>query len=123
MTTTPPPPTTTPPPPTTTTDKTAPVVTKVSPAAGTKIKKDVNFKGVFNEKVKNVTTKTFTLKQKGKSGKIDAKVTLSSDGKTAKLNPKKNLKSGKTYIAKLSSGITDVKGNALAVKKWKVKVK
>jgi hypothetical protein len=127
-TTTTPPPTgggTTTPPPTggTATDKTAPTVSKVSPAAGTKVKKRVNFKAVFSEKVKNVTAKTFKLKQKGKAGKIDAKVTLSSDGKTAKLNPKKNLKSGKTYIAKLTSGITDMKGNALAVKKWKVKVK
>lgn len=119
--TTTPPPTT--PPPTTTTDKTAPTVTKVSPAAGTKVKKDVNFKGIFSEKVKNVSGKTFILKKKGSSKKIDAKVTLSSDGKTAKLNPKKNLKSGKTYIAKLTSGITDLKGNALSTKKWKVMVK
>ena len=73
--------------------------------------------GVAAEPVKG------TIKKKGSSKSLPAVVSLSSDKRTAKLNPKQNLKSGKTYIIKLTTGIKDKAGNALVAYKWTVKVK
>ena len=123
-TTTPPPTTTTPPPTTTPTgDTTRPKVSSASPTG--KVKKDVSFKAKFSEVVKgaSVSTKTMKIKKKGSSKSLPAVVSLSSDKRTAKLNPKQNLKSGKTYIIKLTTGIKDKAGNALVAYKWTVKVK
>jgi hypothetical protein len=123
-TTTPPPTTTTPPPTTTPTgDTTRPKVSSASPTG--KVKRDVSFKAKFSEVVKgaSVSTKTMKIKKKGSSKSLPAVVSLSSDKRTAKLNPKQNLKSGKTYIIKLTTGVKDKAGNALVAYKWTVKVK
>jgi hypothetical protein len=123
--TTPPPPTTTTPPPTTTPtgDTTRPKVSSASPTG--KVKRTVNFKAKFSEVVKgaSVSTKTMKIKKKGSSKSLPAVVSLSSDKRTAKLNPKQNLKSGKTYIIKLTTGVKDKAGNALVAYKWTVKAK
>ena len=54
----------------------------------------------------------------GRAAALAAQVTLSSDGRTATLNPNKNMRAGKTYRARLSSAITDRSGNALTALSW-----
>ena len=96
-------------------DGTAPVVVKRSPdPTGTRKQ---NVVVVFNEKVKNVTTTTMVLHVQGRTTKVPAKVSLSSSGLKATLNPTDKLKSGKYYTATLK-GIKDKAGNKLPKYTW-----
>ena len=83
----------------------------------------MNFVTKFSEPVRNVSRSTMKIYVQGREDAQTARVTLSSDGKTATLNPKYNLRAGKYYTVKLSSAITDRRGNRLAATAWKVRAK
>jgi len=100
-------------------DTTAPVV--VSKAPLTTATRTANFVAKFNEKVTGVTASTMKLYVAGRTTKLAATVTLSSDGRTATLNPSANLVVGKYYTVKLTSDIKDLAGNRLVATSWKVK--
>jgi hypothetical protein len=85
-------------------------------------KKGSNFVVTFNEKVYGVSKTTFRLFRKGSSTAIGATVTLSADHKKATLNPTNYLVVGRAYVAKLTSGIKDVKGNTLVATSYEVKI-
>ena len=99
-------------------DGTAPTVVSMLPQ-GT-VASSTNFTAKFSERVKNVNSTTMKLFQVGHPTALPAVVKLSTDGKTAILNPNSNLLHGRSYVIKLSSGIKDVAGNALAPTKWQV---
>ena len=96
-------------------DGTAPVVVKRSPDPTGSKKQNVVV--VFNEKVKNVTTTSMVLHVQGRTTKVPAKVSLSSSGLKATLNPTDKLKSGKYYTVTLK-GIKDKAGNKMAKYTW-----
>ena len=68
----------------------------------------------FNEPVKNVTGKTFFLVKDGSRRHVAARVSLSADKQTATLNPSKRLRRATRYVVKLTSKVTDLRGNPLA---------
>jgi hypothetical protein len=100
-------------------DTTKPVVTAKTPL--TSASRTTNFTAKFSEKVTGVNATTMTIYVAGRTTKLTAAVTLSSDGRTATLNPSANLVSGKYYTVKLSTAIKDLAGNALVATSWKVK--
>lgn len=102
-----------------TVDGLAPTVTSKSPT--TNAYRTANFVAKFSEPVKNVTTSTFQLIRVSTGKVVTATVTLSADKRTATLNPGSNLVVGAYYTARLTSGVTDLAGNKLAVVSWKVK--
>ena len=57
----------------------------------------------------------------GRQDPVRARVTLSPDRRTAKLNPRRNLRRGKVYTLKLSRAITDRRGNKLRATKWRAR--
>lgn len=77
-----------------------------------------NFVAKFSEPVINVSRSTMKLFVKGRQDALTARVSLSADGRTATLNPKQNLRAGKLYTLKLSTGITDHRGNSLRATSW-----
>jgi len=85
-------------------------------------KKGSNFVVTFSEPVYGVSKSTFRLFRKGSTTAISATVTLSADRKKAILNPTNYLVVGRTYVARLSSTIKDVKGNTLVAKSYEVKI-
>ena len=84
-------------------------------------KRRANFVAKFSERVYNVSGRTMKLFMKGRAKPVSARVTLSSDRKTAKLNPTRNLRPGKVYILKLSSGVKDKAGNRLSATSWRAR--
>jgi len=58
----------------------------------------------------------------GRSTSLSATVTLSTDKRSATLNPGANLRAGRTYTVRLSSKITDLSGNALTATSWSARV-
>ena len=55
----------------------------------------------------------FTLKKKGSAKAVSATVSYDADTRKATLDPARNLRSGATYVARVSTGATDPAGNAL----------
>ncbi len=102
-------------------DTTKPLVVKKTPL--TTATRSANFVAKFNEKVRGVGGASMKLYVAGRTTKLSATVKLSSDGRTATLNPTANLVAGKTYTLKLTSAIKDTAGNTLAPVSWKVKAK
>ncbi len=101
-----------------TVDASPPKVIKKTPTINPKA--TANFVVTFSEPVKNVNGKSFKLFMKGKRSKLAAKITMNAARTKAKLNPKYNLKRGKTYVVKLTSRIKDDGGNKLAPTTWQV---
>jgi N-acetylneuraminic acid mutarotase len=94
-------------------DVTPPEVTEVNPDPGAAcVATDVNVLAAFDEPLdaSSVNGTTFTLTETGGTS-IDATVTY--DGTTAVLDPLLPLIAGTGYDAKLTTGITDLAGNAL----------
>jgi hypothetical protein len=93
-------------------DGTPPTVLSVTP---TTLKPSSVITAKFSERVSGVTSGTMKLYKVVKRTKslIRASVTLSSTGKTAKLNPKPLLKPGKYLVVFVVSKITDRAGNTL----------
>jgi hypothetical protein len=100
-------------------DSATPTVTSKSPTTS-RVPRDVNFKVSFSETVRHLSTMTMRLYQSGKADPVSARIASSNGGRTWTLNPARLLTSGKRYTLKLSSGITDKAGNALAATSWTV---
>jgi hypothetical protein len=95
-------------------DTTPPTVTSKTPASGaTGVQVSASVSAVFSEAVNGVSTGSFTLTPAGGSA-LAATVTYDSANKTAALVPAAALLPNTTYTAQLTSGITDLAGNALA---------
>jgi hypothetical protein len=99
-------------------DALAPKVTTRYPTGSPK--RWTNFRATFSERVTNVKSTTMKLFVKGRKKKLPAKVKLNAAGTKAVLNPAANLKPGKTYTLKLTSGIKDTAGNRLVTYTWSV---
>ncbi|MDX6357226.1 MAG: hypothetical protein QOH37_280, partial [Nocardioidaceae bacterium] len=97
-------------------DATAPTVTAYTPTGVAK--RTAKVKATFAEKVKGVTTSSFTLHVAGRTSKLPAKVKVAKNHRNVKLIPKANLKKGKTYKVKLSKSIHDGAGNHLVKFTW-----
>jgi hypothetical protein len=97
-------------------DSAAPTVVAFSPTGVAKRTSKV--KATFNEKVKGVTTTSFTLHVAGRTSKLPARVKIASNKRDVKLIPKANLKKGKTYTVKLSKAIHDGAGNHMTTFRW-----
>lgn len=101
-------------------DDTGPRVISKTPLSQGKPKSNVVV--IFDEEVKALTSKTMSIFQKGKKGKLSAKVTLTGGGTRAVLNPAKNLKRGSSYTIKVAGSITDEWGNKLTPLSWTILV-
>ena len=100
------------------TDSSGPKVRSYAPRG--KVAGGANFKVTFNEKVVGVTDETFTITKLNGNNPLSATVTLDATDKEAKLNPASRLDKGKKYVVRLTSGITDVHGNAIKPFSWTV---
>jgi hypothetical protein len=99
-------------------DVTGPKVKTYSPTG--KVSLNTNFKVTFNEPVTNLTSSTFTITASGGSNALAAAVSLDSTKKVATLNPSSTLQSGKKYVVRLTSGVTDVYGNPMTAFSWTI---
>ena len=72
----------------------------------------------FDEEVQNVTTQTFTLVVKGTTTPVPATVTFSPTSGRWVLNPNSSLTAGTVYTATVTTGVTDLAGNAFAGMTW-----
>ena len=116
---------------TTSPDTTAPSIIGVSPAVGqTGVARSTNVSATFSEVIDSatLTNSTFTLVKDGTTTVISATRTLSSDGKTATLNPYGStntvLARCTRYKATVTTSVKDRAGNPLGVDKvWYFKTK
>lgn len=103
-------------------DTTHPTVTSTSPGGGTSnIQVNSVIKVTFSEPMlpSSVSTNTFTLRIADTTTTLGGVVSLSLDRKTATFDPSPNLASSTRYVATISTGATDLAGNALSEsKKW-----
>ncbi len=102
-------------------DSTRPTVVKKSPT--NRASRSANFVAKLSEPVTNVSGSTMRIYVKGRTTALPAAVTLSSDGRTATLNPSKNLVAGKYYTVKLTSQIEDLADNPLVATSWRVRAR
>jgi hypothetical protein len=102
-------------------DGTRPRVTAKSPT-GT-VKRTTNFAVRFSEPVRYVSTKTMRIYLAGRSTPLRATVSVNRYGTAATLNPSANLKPGKYYVVRVTSGIRDRAGHTLVATSWKVRAK
>jgi len=115
-------------------DTTAPTVVSVAPT-GKQVPRKANARATFSEAMDEATVEapgTFTLKKKGSRKALPATVDYDPATKKATLDPIKKLRSGSTYIAKVTTAARDLAGNALdqdpntagnQPKSWRFKVK
>jgi len=103
-------------------DTTLPTVTSTSPGGGTSnIQVNSVIKVTFSEPMlaSSISTNTFTLRIADTTTKLGGAVSLSQDRKTATFDPSPNLATSTRYVATISTGATDLAGNALSEsKKW-----
>jgi hypothetical protein len=95
-------------------DSTPPTVTETTPTNGeTGVPRNTEISATFSEAIatSSVTTTTFTLTPAGGSAIAG---TVEVDGTTATFTPSSPLAFGTTYTARLTNGVTDLGGNALA---------
>jgi hypothetical protein len=96
-----------------TSDTTAPTVSSVIPAnAATGIALNASVRATFSEALDSstVTSTTFTLAH----GTTSVSGTVTYSGTTAIFHPTNNLAASTTYVAKITTGVKDSSGNALA---------
>ena len=91
-------------------DENGPKVTEIAPAT---VRPRSNIVVTFSEPVRNVSTRSVTLRKSGAQRNVAATVTLSPDKLRATLNPTRLLRVG-VYTVRLSGGITDLRRNPLA---------
>jgi hypothetical protein len=77
----------------------------------------------FSEPVTGVSTSTFRIYRKGVPDPVPASVRLNTAGTKAVLDPQRRLKAGQVHTVKLTNGISDTAGNALAAASWKVRTR
>ncbi len=99
-------------------DVTGPKVKSYTPTGTVSL--STNFKVTFDESVKNLTSSTFTITASGGSNPLSTTVTLDAARKTATLNPSSNLVSGKKYVVRLTTGVTDDLDNPMTAFSWTV---
>lgn len=104
-------------------DAAGPTVTSYSPISSAT--RRANATVSFSEPVRwaTVSGKTFFIRKMGGRTKLSARVTTSSDGRRAVLNPATGLRRGTYYTVSLTSGIKDRSGNGLAAKTWSFRVR
>jgi len=101
-------------------DGTAPTVVTYSPSSfGTPASK---VKVTFSQKVKALTTTSFTLHVAGHTSRLPATLKLASNHRDATLIPKRHLAKGKTYTVKLTKAIHDGAGNHMVTFTWSFSV-
>jgi Ca2+-binding RTX toxin-like protein len=99
-------------------DTIAPTVVSRNPAPGaTGVARPVTVVVVFSEPVRNVAGNTFTLTNAA-GRRVNATVTLSANGLTARLNPVANIAGGAQFRVDLTNGIRDIAGNRLVALNW-----
>ena len=94
------------------------IAPKVQSAAPTtkKVSRKANATATFSETMSESSVEavgTFTLKKKGSKKALSATVTYDPSTKKAILDPAKKLRSGATYMAKVTTAAKDSVGNAL----------
>jgi hypothetical protein len=100
-------------------DPAPPTVTAVAPANGrTGVSRTANVTVAFSEGVTNVTTTTFTLAPAAGGAAVSAAVTFNSTSGRWVLNPGVTLAANTSYTATITSGVTDLAGNAFAGTMW-----
>lgn len=97
-------------------DSQGPVVTAYSPTGLAKPKSVV--KVSFSEHTYGLNTTSVTLKVKGRSSKLPAKLKVARNGRSLVLTPKAHLRKGKLYTVKLNKTIHDKAGNHMASFTW-----
>ena len=107
---------------TVTVDKTAPKVSSVSPTSGARnVARNTSVTATFSEKMDpaTLTTSTVTLVKSGTTTPIiSATVSYDNSTKTVTLTPSSTLGARTKYTAKMSGGVKDLAGNALAAYSW-----
>ena len=115
-------------------DTIAPTVEIVTPT-GKNVSPKANVTATFSETMNEASVEapgTFTLKKSGSTKAIPARVTYDPNTKKATLDPTKKMRSGATYIAKVTTAAKDSAGNTLdqnsgtagnQPKSWRFKVK
>src|SRR4029078_1980797 len=101
-------------------DTIPPTVVSTIPADGaTSIPVNTWVQGTFSEPMlsSSITPSTFTLAPSGSPTNVAGTVWLSGDGKTAKLDQASNLSPSTTYVARLTTGVKDLFGNAMTTTK------
>jgi hypothetical protein len=97
-------------------DTTPPTVTSTFPSANAKaVAPTVNLKATFSEDMlaSTINTTTFKLFKKGSTTQLVAAVSYDASTDTATLNPNRDLTSGVTYKAVVTTGAKDSAGNSL----------
>lgn len=102
-------------------DGTRPAVLSRTPE--TAASRGADFRVTFTEPVTGVGSTTMKLIPSGSKGQLLATVSVSSDGRRATLDPRKNLVRGRRYRVVLSTTIADRAGNALVPVQWVVRAK
>jgi hypothetical protein len=95
-------------------DRTPPTLTTTTPTAGaTGVARNTTVTATFSEALasSSVTTTTFTVTPAGGAAVAG---TVTTSGTTATFTPAAPLAYGTTYTARLTNGVTDLGGNALA---------
>ena len=105
-------------------ESSAPRVTATSLAPnGVAAPGNLSYVVTFSEPARHVDTTTMAIWVKGRQHRLSAAVTMSNGGRTATLNPARNLMVGKAHTLRLLKGITDRAGNPLTPLGWTVSVK
>jgi subtilisin family serine protease len=99
---------------TTSPDTTAPSVTGSSPTGTKAVPVTTSVNATFSEDVRSVNDQTFNLVMDGTTTSVGAAVSYDAASKTATLKPTAKLISKKKYTATVTTGVTDLAGNALA---------
>ena len=99
------------------TDATRPTITRRRPFSGqTGVARTANVVVTFSEKVV-VSSSRIRIRDTSTGGYLSAHVTLSSDGRTATLNPVSTLRASRRYTVVVSS-VTDLTGNVITTSSW-----
>ncbi len=100
-------------------DTQAPTVTDRAPAAGaTNVALGADITATFNEVVRGIDGTTATLTAAGATTPTAATVTYDAATRTVTLNPVADLAIDTVYTVRLTNGIRDTGGNALAATSW-----
>jgi len=112
---------------TVTVDRTAPVVTRVSPRGGAKASRNAVVTAQFSEPVAwqaADSAAAFTLVRSGSGRSVPATVTYDPSTRTATLDPSRKLRAGARYRARVTTDVRDDAGNPLAApRSWSFSVR
>lgn len=108
-------------------DTAAPRLLAKSPAANsTGVATGKSVKATFNEPVRGVSRRTFTLTDNSTGNKVNAKVSQVRQRNGYMLNPARALDRGTSYMVRLNggrTGIRDVAGNPVADVQWRFRTR